>query len=416
MHIAHFTNTYHPVISGVVRSVSTFRQALSDLGHNVFVFAQNVPNYEDQEPFIFRYPALNLGLPNDFPATIPFSPFIDNLFPPLKVEVIHSHHPVLLGQAAANKAEDYGLPLVFTFHTRYREYSHYFPLSQDFVQDFVKEAIDSWLKYYIARCHHIVAPSESTRQILMNQYGVKNRITVIPTGIQLELFQNLAREGVREECGWGDDFVLISVGRLAREKNWGTLLEAFKIVSGNYPKVRLVIIGDGPERVDLQDLVVDMNLRGKVELTGKLPFDQIPGYLKAADLFCFASVSETQGLVTIEAMAAGLPVVAVDATGTRDVLEHDKEGFLTENDSQALARAIQLVLEDKGLFWRYKEAAANKAHSFSIQRLAKQMLGVYQQALETQKANLFVEVEGETSGEARKSWRWVSRAARLGEN
>ncbi len=416
MHIAQFTNTYYPVISGVVHSVSAFRQALSDLGHIVFVFAQNAPNYEDQEPFIFRYPALNLGLPGDFPATIPFSPFIDNLFPPLKVDVIHSHHPILLGQAAANKAEEYGLPLVFTFHTRYREYSHYFPLSQDFVQDFVKDTIDSWLKFYIGRCQHIVAPSESTRQILMDDYGVKNRITVIPTGIQLELYQNLSGGHIREERGWGDDFVLISVGRLAKEKNWGTLLGAFQAVSGNYPKARLVIIGDGPERAELQDLVADMDLRGKVEFTGMLAFDQIPAYLKAADLFCFASVSETQGLVTIEAMAAGLPVVAVDATGTRDVLEHDKEGLLTEDDSQALGRAIQLVLEDKELLWRYKGAAANKAKSFAIQTLAKKLLGVYEQALEAQKANLFVEVEGEARGEAKKSWRWVSRAARPGES
>ena len=416
MHIAHFTNTYYPVISGVVRSVSAFRQALSDLGHIVFVFAQNAPNYEDQEPFIFRYPALNLGLPGDFPATIPFSPSMDNLFPPLKVEVIHSHHPILLGQAAANKSEEYGLPLVFTFHTRYREYSHYFPLSQDVVQGFVKDTIDSWLKYYISRCHHIIAPSESIRQILISEYGVKNRITVIPTGIQLELFQKPAGRSIRQERDWGDDFVLISVGRLAKEKNWGTLLEAFKAVSLNHPKARLVIIGDGPERVDLQDLIVDLDLWRKVDLVGKVPFDQIPDYLKAADLFCFASISETQGLVTVEAMAAGLPVVAVDATGTQDVLEHDKEGLLTENDSQALAQAIQVVLEDEELRGRYKEAALQKAKSFAIQALAKKLIEVYQQALEAQKANVFVEVEGEPKGEPKKTWRWVSRGIRSGES
>ena len=134
MHIAHFTNTYRPVISGVVRSVSTFRQALVELGHNVFIFTQQASDYEDTEPFIFRYPALDLPVFHDFPSTIPLSPFVDRLLPHLKLDLIHTHHPVLLGQTAASKAEELDLPLIFTFHTRYREYSHYVPLSQKFVQ------------------------------------------------------------------------------------------------------------------------------------------------------------------------------------------------------------------------------------------------------------------------------------------
>ena len=120
MHIAHYTNTYHPVINGVVHSVSGFRKALTDLGHNVFVFAQQQNGYEDEDPFIFRYPSLPLPVAVDIPAVIPLSPFIDRLMPSLKLDVIHTHHPVLLGQAAANKAQELDLPLVFTFHTQYR--------------------------------------------------------------------------------------------------------------------------------------------------------------------------------------------------------------------------------------------------------------------------------------------------------
>ena len=120
MHIAHFTNTYHPVTSGVVRSVSSFRQALSDLGHNVFIFAQTDREYKDKEPFVFRYPALQLPL-QEYPLTIPVSNFVDTLLPSLKLDVIHAHHPALLGQVAARKAEALNVPLVFTHHTRYRE-------------------------------------------------------------------------------------------------------------------------------------------------------------------------------------------------------------------------------------------------------------------------------------------------------
>lgn len=400
MHIAHFTNTYYPVVSGVVRSVSTFRKALTELGHDVFVFAQNEPGYEDQEPFIFRYPALDLGLPNDFPATIPFSPYIDYVFPALKVDVVHSHHPVLLGQAAANKAQEHDLPLVFTFHTRYREYSHYFPLSQEFVQEFVKNTIDSWLRIYLRRCQHIVVPSDSIRQILVREYGVKGLTTVVPTGIELEPFQTADGTSIREKHAWKDDFVLISVGRLAKEKNWIRLLEAAGEVINMGKKVRLVVLGDGPHRKALTQTARELGIAGRVEFTGKVPFEEVPYYLKAADLFCFASITETQGLVTVEAMAAGLPVVAVDATGTRDVVDDGVDGLLSPDDSAALAQAINQVIEDDPLRRRLRAGGEKKARSYSSQLQAKKLVGVYERAIEAKKAGIQVPVDDE----GRQAW------------
>ena len=128
MHIANFTNTYLPVISGVVRSIRSFRDELTHQGHNVFIFAQEHADYIDQDPFIFRYPSLNLPTEIDIPTAIPISPFIDRLLPAVKLDVIHTHHPFLLGQTAATKAQELNLPLVFTFHTQYREYT--FPSQQ----------------------------------------------------------------------------------------------------------------------------------------------------------------------------------------------------------------------------------------------------------------------------------------------
>ena len=403
MHIAHFTNSYYPVISGVVRSVSAFRKALTELGHNVFVFAQNEPEYVDKEPFIFRYPALDLGLPGDFPATIPFSPFIDNLFPPLKVDVVHSHHPVLLGQAAANKAREYNLPLVFTFHTRYRDYSHYFPLNQEIVQEFIKNTIDSWLRVYMRRCHHIVVPSKSIRDILFSEYYVKGPITIVPTGIELEPYESADGASIRQQRGWGEQTVLITVGRLAKEKNLGRLLQAFALVVQRHPDVRLVILGDGPYRKDLVELTQSLGIAPSVDFVGKVPFEEIPCYLKAADLFCFSSLTETQGLVTLEAMAAGLPVAALDATGTRDVIEHGKDGLLTPDDSQALAQAISRILDDPGLADRLKAAGLDKARAYSIREQAQKMLSVYQEAIEARIAGRQVHIAEEDHEKTRPS-------------
>jgi 1,2-diacylglycerol 3-alpha-glucosyltransferase len=395
MRIAFFTNTYYPVISGVVRSVSSFRQALSDLGHAVFVFAPGSPDTHDQEPYIFRYPSLDLGLPGDVPATIPIWSFVDKLLPPLKLDVIHSHHPVLLGNVAASKADELNLPLVFTFHSQYREYSRYVPLTQELVQEFVKDVIDTWLVDYINRCQHIVVPSESIRQLLAHEYGVTSRVTVIPTGLDLEKYRQADGEAVRRARGWGNDRILISAGRLAREKNWETLLAAMPDVIRQLPDVRLVIVGEGEERTSLETLAGHLGIRSRVELTGSVSFEEMPAYLKAADLFCFASVTETQGLVTLEALAAGLPIVAVDASGTRDVVEDGREGLLTDNDSQAISKAILQVLQDPSLLAKYKKAAGERAKEFSIQEQARKLLEVYHLAGEARRQNRYVITEGQ---------------------
>lgn len=401
MHIAFFTNTYYPVVSGVVQSIHSFRNALSQQNHNVFIFAQYAEGYQDKEPFIFRYPAFSLPMQNKYPVAIPVSPRVNWLLPALKLDVIHSHHPFLLGRAAAERADDLGVPLVFTHHTRYRSYSHYVPLSEKLV----KTAIEDYLADYMKKCHHIVVPSESIKKILSDTYGITRQITAIPTGLDLSEWEAAKGTAVRKARGWGDDRVLISVGRLAREKNWSTLLKAVAQVMANQSHIRLVLIGDGEERKSLQKLAQELGIAGNVEFTGSLAHEKVIEYLKAADLFCFASASETQGIVTMEAMAAGLPVVAVDATGTRDVVDHDREGLLTDNDSAALARAMERILNDEALQHRYKSAALARAQTLSIEAQTQKLTAVYERAIDDQRGGRRVQV---TSPDLikKKSRRW----------
>ena len=394
MHIAFFTNYYHPVVNGVVRSVASFREILMKQGHNVFIFAQHDNTYEDDEPFIFRYPSLPLPL-GEISAAIPVSPFVDQLLPMLKLDVIHTHHPILLGQTAARKAAELDLPLVFTFHTQYWEYTHYIPFPQETVQEFLKSAVHRWLRDFMQRCQHIIIPSESMRDILVRDYGLHERYSVIPTGTNLDPFLSAHGKALRAERGWQGETVLVSVGRLAPEKNWDTLLRAFAIVHREHPGLRLVLIGDGTARQSLETLASELGLADRITFTGTLPFDEVPRYLKAADLFAFASVTETQGLVTIEAMAAGLPVVAVDGPGTHDIVEHGKQGFLVENDPDALANGLKKLLSDSQLVKRFRNNALKKAKSFDVNQLGEKMISVYEQAIEDKKANQFVTLSAE---------------------
>jgi glycosyltransferase involved in cell wall biosynthesis len=392
MHIAYFTNFYLPVVNGVARSVQVFRETLSSMGHNVFVFAQE-DDYEDTEPFIFRYPSLRLPIGVDIPTALPVSSFVDQLIPKLKLDVIHTHHPVLLGQTAATKARDYNLPLVFTFHTQYHEYTHYFPLPQEQVQEFIKNRIISWLRDYMRKCQHIVIPSESMRQILVNDFGLVDRFTVIPTGIDLAPYKNANGAEIRSQWGWNGDKVIISVGRLAEEKNWITLLQAFAIAQKTQPNIRLVLLGDGPQAEALKQLAGELGVAERVMFTGNVPFEQVPAYLKAADLFAFASITETQGLVTLEAMAAGLPIAAVDAIGTQDIVEHGKQGLLTQNDANDLANAMIKLVENPSLMSKFKSAALRTSRGYEKKHLARKMLKVYEQAIEDKKAEKYVTVE-----------------------
>ena len=389
LHIAHFTNTYFPVMSGVVRSVSTFRQAQEALGHLVFIFGQDAQDYQDKEPFVFRYPSLNIPI-RKYPVTIPVSPYIDWVLPMLKLDVIHAHHPAPMGSAARDKAEKLGIPLVFTHHTRYQEYAQSMGISEDLVKD----VVERMLADYMQRCQHIIAPSESIKRMVRDTYGITERVTVIPTGIDLEPYEKAEGSAIRRERGWkDDDFVIISVGRLAVEKNFDTLVEALTQVMQRRPEVRLALIGDGPDRKTLQKQCQQAGVGERVDFVGQVPFEDIPRYLKAADAFAFASVTETQGLVTLEAMAAELPVAAVDATGTSDIVEDGVDGLLAPNDAAALAERVERIAADPELRAKLREGAKAKAAQYEMKNVAAKLVDVYRQAIADKKAGAHVRVD-----------------------
>jgi glycosyltransferase involved in cell wall biosynthesis len=392
MHIAHFTNFYLPIINGVVRSVESFREELTRQGHDVFVFAQNDTDYEDEAPFIFRYPSMPLPAQVDVSAVIPVSPFVDRLLPSLKLNVIHAHHPILLGQTAARKAGELGLPLVFTFHTQYREYTHYVPLPQDVIQEFLKDQVELWLREFMRQCQHIVIPSQSMKDILVQDYGLEDRFTVIPTGIDLEPYREADGNALRARLGWNSDKVMVSIGRLAEEKNWSTFLRAAQKAYKKHPDLRVVLIGDGQDKAELQSLASELGITDRVTFTGMLPFSEVTGYLKAADLFGFASVTETQGLVTMEAMAAGLPVVAVDASGTRDIVDDGEQGYLVPDDVDALAGSFDRLLDSPETMQKFSANALERAKTFDVKYCAGQLVNVYEQAITDKEEEQYVSI------------------------
>jgi glycosyltransferase involved in cell wall biosynthesis len=197
---------------------------------------------------------------------------------------------------------------------------------------------------------------------------------------------------VRSEHGWENDRLMISTGRLAKEKNWKVLIQAAALVMQDYADFRLAIVGDGPYHRELQNFVTELGLADRIQFLGMVPFQKIPSYLRAGDFFGYASLTETQGIVTMEALAAGLPVVAVDASGTRDTVQNGKQGLLVDNDPVALANAIRRLLDDDQLYARLCAATQERAKTFEMKTLAGKLVEVYEQAIEDKKANRYVQV------------------------
>lgn len=374
--IGMFTNVYLPTTNGVVVSVETFRKALTKLGHDVFVFGPSSGDIPDRAPFIFRYPAFELPL-QKYPLAVPVSPYIDHLLENLKPQVLHANHPALLGRVALRKSEELDLPLVYTYHTRYDDYAHY---AEPLPKESVKEFIHYWLASFMSHCHHVVVPSESIKELLRSTYGLTDHVSVVPTGIDTVKFSRWEREEARQELQWSNDCrYFLSMGRLAKEKNFHVLLEAFHLLEDE--SARLVIIGSGDEEDELKDLAERLNVSERVEFTGLVAFDRVPLYLAAGDFFAFASVTETQGLVTLEAMASGLPVVAVEASGTREAVVSECS-VLTEETPEALAQGMREILSRED--WsQMSRTARRRASEFGLIPQGKAMLEVYERAIET---------------------------------
>ena len=342
MRVAIFTNNYLPMRGGVTTAVETLRRGLEAQNHRAWIFAPQFRPVPADPPFVFRYPSVPAPTYPDFPLAVPFSRRLTGQVRRLDIEIFHAQHPFLLGHTARRLAGRLGRPLVFTYHTRYEKYAHYVP----FRRELVEAAAIRWSCRFADRSDLVIAPSARIRDTLKER-GVRTPIEIVPTGIELDRFMPGERAGARIGLGLPpDDLILLYVGRLDREKSVERLLTAFEQVAGVIPTARFVLVGSGTEASSLRDQARRSPAGRRIEFRGVLPREELPPYYRAADLFVFASETETQGLVLAEAAAAGLPAVAVGASGVDEVVVNGETGILTKPEPRELAdAAIGLLLD-----------------------------------------------------------------------
>ncbi|MGM9993007.1 MAG: glycosyltransferase [Candidatus Bruticola sp.] len=373
--MAIFTNAYRPIVSGVVNSVYLIREGLLRTNNTPFVFAPKVSGYKEEHSGVWRFNSLNLTRKVEFPIAIPYSSHLFALIASMGLNVIHTHHPFLLGDVGAHFAKFLGIPLVYTFHTQLEKYAHYVPLPNKLVCKAAREAVYK----YTSRCDCVICPSPSIRGLL-DDYGVTCRVEVLQNAIDVRSFAKADGQAVRKQLGLTPDHVLcIFTGRMGLEKNLSFLLRTFQRVHSNQPQVRLMLLGDGPILEDLKQEADDLGVAPYVFFPGRVGYTEIPSYYKAADLFVMTSTTEVKPLAVLEGMAAGLPVIAVDACGTGDTVTDGRDGLLCSCDEDAYTNILTKAVAESEQRLAMGRNAVQTASTYSLENYMEKLLKIYRE-------------------------------------
>lgn len=399
MRVVMMTNTYLPHVGGVARSVEGFSRALRAEGVRVMVVAPEFPDMAENETDVVRVPAIQRFNGSDFSVRLPVPGLLTEPLDRFQPDLIHAHHPFLLGDTALRIASGRGLPLVFTHHTLYEEYTHYVSTDSDAIKRFVIDLSTG----YANLCDHVIAPSQSV-MALLQQRGVTSPITVIPTGVDLERFAKRSGRRFRKTYDIPQDaFVTGHIGRLAPEKNLMFLTHTVARFLQDRPQAWFLVAGSGPLQDAMRAHFGEAGVLGRVRFAGILQGRDLADAYDAMDVFAFASKSETQGMVMAEAMAAGTPVVAVDASGVREVVRDGYNGRkLSVEDGDAFSAALAWTadLPPEGLRALARNARRT-ARGLSAPASAAKLSSVYRSVIK-RKAAWQVPEEGMWEGAMRR--------------
>ncbi|MFP4039252.1 MAG: glycosyltransferase [Desulfosudaceae bacterium] len=380
MNIIMASNTYRPHVGGVANSVERFVRSYRKKGHAVLVIAPEHEGAPENEEGVFRLPALQNYNGSDFSVRLPLPSGLFARINRFKPDIVHSHHPFLIGDTALRVAARWDLPIVFTHHTRYERYTHYVPGDSRMLRRFSRQLATE----YANLCHHVVAPTQSMAR-LIKQRGVDTPVSVVPTGLDVRRFARGDGDTFRRQYGIApDEFVVGYVGRLAPEKNLSFLTVAVLGFLKKYPRTRFVVVGGGDSAVEIKRLFHKAGLADRLLMTGKLTGQSLIDSCQGMDLFVFASRTETQGLALAEVMAAGLPVIALKAAGTSDIVRHDENGYLVEKKKVKffLAAMSRFMSLDASARKRLSQGARQTSRKYDQDQCAEKMLRLYRECLQ----------------------------------
>lgn len=405
MKIAMFTDAYFPRINGVAVSVHSYAEELARSGHEVCVVCleyteeQQKSSFFDEETNDSRSPFKIVRIPS---AALAFSRedrmvrldkwrFLKKSMDEFQPDVIHINSEWTIGYFGAIYCRHRHVPFVFTFHTLWEDYlANYVSfLPERGLQKIGKEVV----RFYLKRADTIIAPTKRIAEVV-SKYGIDRQVKIIPTGIpnsklnfSEEKFAQIKKGILRKLPAVQDKKILLFVGRIVREKNLAFLYDVLEIVQKKHPDAVLLFVGDGPYREELSELAAKKNLSASVFFTGYIDGNNLIYFYKFSDVFVFPSKTETQGLVTVEAMLSSLPVVAVGEMGTADVMQGDNGGFMVRDDAAEFAEKVNLLLEDEELYQKKSAEGLLWGEKWKISSLTPRLVECYEEARRISRGN-----------------------------
>ncbi len=380
MNILMMTNTYLPFVGGVERSIQTFTQEYRDRGHRTIIVAPTFEDTPTNETDIVRVPAVQHFNGTDFSVQVPIPGVLNAALEGFEPDIVHSHHPYLIGDTALRVAARHAVPVVFTHHTFHERYTHYVPGDSPALKRFVTRLATG----YANLCDRVIAPSHGVAETLTAR-GVKRPITVIPSGIDIAAFGRGDGARFRARFGIPDDAFLVgTVSRLAPEKNVPFLAEAAARFLSCADDRFFAAVGSGPSEKQIDQAARAAGVDARVIRTGTLEGEGLADAYQAFDLFLFASLTETQGMVLTEAMATGTPVVSLSAVGVDDIVVDGRNGLVLDDGEpddmkNLMERYRSLPRERKK---RFAAEARTTAGAYDRSVCAEKALALYEAAIE----------------------------------
>jgi len=390
MRIGIFTDTYTPFINGVTTSVLMLKKSLEKKGHIVYIVTVNDENLHyktDDNGRVLRVPGVPIGI-YDYRLTGIYPLKAINTIKKWNLDVIHSQTEFGIGTFARIIAKQLNIPLVHTYHTMYEDYVHY--ITHGYFNKASKKITEYLTLFYCDKTiSELIVPTKKAYELFKEKYKVDRNVYIVPTGIEVEKFykennKKLNIDKKREELGIKkDDFVILFVGRIASEKNVEFLLSSMKELIETSNKIKLLIVGDGPNLKEYQEYCTKNGIKDNCIFTGKVPWENIVDYYLIADVFATASKTETQGLTVIEAYAASLPVLAIKDESFTGTVINNLNGYIFRNRKE-YKKSILTLFNDRELLKRLSKQARNSAEIHSSKYFAEHVLDVYKIAIKTQ--------------------------------
>lgn len=377
--IVMFTNTFEPMIGGLERSVASLHEDLNAAGHSCRVITPSFKGADRSSGGVLRMPALTGIGRKDFSIPLPTISRLEHWMEALEPRIVHAHQPFLLGDTAWRIARLRRIPLVFTHHTLYERYAHFLPLDEDRARRLLIELTTR----YANRCGLVIAPTASVRRLLIDR-GITVPIEVAHSGIDLRMYAGASRERGRAALGLPQEAEVIGhLGRVSQEKNLDYLIDVVIRVLKARPASRFLLVGDGDRLAAAIARFHEQSLSDRLVTPGVLAGSEIVDAYAAMDVFVFASQTDTQGLVLAEAMAAGVPIVALDAPGARDCVIDQEVGLLLDRNADAatFAAAVDALLRDRARLMGIAERARQTARKFDRLECMRRHLEVYARAM-----------------------------------